>query len=349
MAKTLIQLYKNIFTYDGDDVYMAFADNTTEPYFHAKQLAKLLGYVDYRDAIRTHVDKKDIYYLQDIVKDYKLLYKNIQGHTKFLNEGGMLTLVIKSKHKKANEINHWITHEVLPAIRKYGVYNLEEGFKQQIDELKEIINAKTQENEILKHNLKKTKFKKDSIVYILRTIDDTTNLEMDTDEILVLRFGKSEDMEGRKPQYDTGSKNRVQLIKQIPVKDIEMIEKCVFARMKNYKIRSNSSFLECTYNQLIDAVAECVKFFNNVDIDKTPDIHKNIERESINKFNRDEKFLIKIEFDEDDKDDEDDEGGQIGGILSLQHNIEINYLTYKLKYLELKCKTSYLLTELELQ
>ncbi len=94
MANTLIQLYKNLLIYDGNDVYIAFADNTTEPFFHAKQLSQLLGYVDYRDAIRTHVVKKDIYYLQDIVSDYKSLYKNAQGHKKYLNEGGMLQLII---------------------------------------------------------------------------------------------------------------------------------------------------------------------------------------------------------------------------------------------------------------
>ncbi len=76
MAHTFIQLYKNLLKYDGKNVYVAFADNTTEPYFHAKQLCELLGYVDHQDAIRTNVGKRDIYYLQDIVSDYKFLYKN---------------------------------------------------------------------------------------------------------------------------------------------------------------------------------------------------------------------------------------------------------------------------------
>src|SRR2546430_13848542 len=109
-------------------------------------------------------------------------------------------------------------------------------------------------------------------------------------------------MTERKPQYDTASKNRSQIIKQIPVKDNDIVEKCVFSKMEDYKVRKDSSFFECTYNQLIDTVAECIKFLENRDIDKIPDIHKNIEREKIcEKFNRDEKFLVKIEFDDEDE------------------------------------------------
>ena len=45
-----------------------------------------MEYVDCKDALRQHVNKDDIVYLKNIVEDYKLLYKNVQGTTKFLNE-----------------------------------------------------------------------------------------------------------------------------------------------------------------------------------------------------------------------------------------------------------------------
>lgn len=348
MSHTLIQLYKNLLTYDGHDVYVVFDD--TEPYFHAKQLCQLLGYVDFRDAIRTHIEKKDIYYLEDIVDDYGALYKNAQGHTKFLSEAGMMLLIMSSKHKKAKEIKDWIARDVVPAIRKYGEYIATHEYKQQIDELKIIIDAKSKEIEIQKHNLKKQKFKKESIVYILRNVDDTTNLELDAEEILTLRFGKTKDVNFRKPPHDSATKDRSQIIKQIAVKDIGMIEKCVFSKLDNFRVRDNSSFLECTYNQLINTIADCVKFFENIDIDKIPDVHKKMVRENNNeKFNTEEKYLVKIEFESDDGDDDenndyydDDDNVQIGGAQS-QHNIEINYLSYKLKYLELKRATSYFL------
>ena len=49
-------------------------DGTNEPYFHANQLCKLLDYVDCKDALRQHVNKDDILFLEDIVKNYLLSF-----------------------------------------------------------------------------------------------------------------------------------------------------------------------------------------------------------------------------------------------------------------------------------
>lgn len=145
-----------------------------------------------------------------------------------------------------------------------------------------------------------------------------------------MRFGKSKNMNERKRSYDTAAKNRSHVIKQIPVKDIRYDRKCVFFLMEDYKVRTNSSFFECTYNQLIDTVADCVKFFENRNNDKTSDIHKNIGREKTNEdFDRNEIFLVKIEFDDDD---DNVDNLQIGG--SLEDTI-LKYISYRLKYLEL--------------
>ncbi len=74
----------------------------------------------------------------------------------------------------------------MPAIRKYGEYKITYEYKKEIDELSTIIDTKVQEIKILKHNFKKQKFKKESIVYILRTIDFSTSIELDMEEILIL-------------------------------------------------------------------------------------------------------------------------------------------------------------------
>lgn len=40
----------------------------------------------------------------------------------YVNEPGMYTLILASRKEKALQVKHWITHQVLPAIRKYGGY-----------------------------------------------------------------------------------------------------------------------------------------------------------------------------------------------------------------------------------
>ena len=40
----------------------------------------------------------------------------------FVNESGLYTLILDSSKPKAKEFKRWVTHEVLPSIRKHGLY-----------------------------------------------------------------------------------------------------------------------------------------------------------------------------------------------------------------------------------
>ena len=89
--------------------YIAFDDNTNEPWFQGTHVCKMLKYIKPRNAIREHVNKKNKKPLEKIVKDYKFLYKNVQGHTIFINESGLYSLIFASKMKEANAIREFIT------------------------------------------------------------------------------------------------------------------------------------------------------------------------------------------------------------------------------------------------
>jgi prophage antirepressor-like protein len=72
---------------------MIIYNNHSQPYFHAKQLCTLLKYNNYKKALKNNItDNKDIEYLKNIVSNYKSLYKNVQGHTKFITEAGLYSL-----------------------------------------------------------------------------------------------------------------------------------------------------------------------------------------------------------------------------------------------------------------
>ena len=45
-----------------------------------------------------------------------------QGETNFTNESGLYTLILRSDKKEAKPFRKWITSEVIPAIRKTGMY-----------------------------------------------------------------------------------------------------------------------------------------------------------------------------------------------------------------------------------
>ena len=94
-------------------------DNT--PYFVGKDVAEALGYAKPENAISAHVDEDD--------KTTTLIQgtgSNYKSKAVIINESGVYALVFGSKLPKAKEFKRWVTSEVLPAIRKHGVYAVDE-------------------------------------------------------------------------------------------------------------------------------------------------------------------------------------------------------------------------------
>lgn len=88
-----------------------------EPWFVGKDVAEALGYKNPSNAISVHVDKDDktSYLIQVSGSNYK-------ANTAIINESGLYSLILSSKLPTAKQFKHWVTAEVLPAIRKTGGY-----------------------------------------------------------------------------------------------------------------------------------------------------------------------------------------------------------------------------------
>lgn len=86
-----------------------------EPWMVGKDIATALGYTNTRKALNDHVDDED----KGVTKCDTL--GGAQEMT-VINESGLYSLVLSSKLPTAKKFKHWITSEVLPAIRKTGGY-----------------------------------------------------------------------------------------------------------------------------------------------------------------------------------------------------------------------------------
>ena len=91
------------------------ADEANEPLFCAADVCKALGYANPRDAISRHVDEGDV------AKRDTPTTSGVQTMT-FVNESGLYSLIFGSKLDSAKVFKRWVTSEVLPTIRKHGVY-----------------------------------------------------------------------------------------------------------------------------------------------------------------------------------------------------------------------------------
>lgn len=95
-------------------VRVVMIDN--EPWFVGKDVAEILGYKNVRDAILKHIDEDD--------KNTVAFRDGNKGNPNLtvINESGVYSLILSSKLPTAKKFKHWVTSEVLPTIRNYGMY-----------------------------------------------------------------------------------------------------------------------------------------------------------------------------------------------------------------------------------
>lgn len=86
-------------------------DEAGEPWFVAKDVCAILEISNPSDALkRLDDDERSRFNL------------GRQGETNIVNEAGLYVLVLGSRKPEAHEFKRWVTHEVLPSIRKHGGY-----------------------------------------------------------------------------------------------------------------------------------------------------------------------------------------------------------------------------------
>lgn len=86
-------------------------DEAGEPWFVAKDVCAILEISNPSDALkRLDDDERSRFNL------------GRQGETNIVNEAGLYVLVLGSRKPEAHEFQRWVTHEVLPSIRKHGGY-----------------------------------------------------------------------------------------------------------------------------------------------------------------------------------------------------------------------------------
>ena len=90
-----------------------------EPWFFGKDIAKILGYSNTRDALSRHVEVDD--------KAAVVIHDGSQNRNmSIINESGVYAIIFRSTLPKSKQFKRWVTSEVLPSIRKHGMYAIDE-------------------------------------------------------------------------------------------------------------------------------------------------------------------------------------------------------------------------------
>lgn len=142
-----------------------------KPYFMALDIAKALGYARPADAISAHC--------KGSVK-HRVLTNGGEQEAKFIPEGDIYRLIVRSNLPSAEKFESWVFDEVIPSIRKTGKYELENQIPRTLPEALRAYADEVEKNERLA--LENAEMKPKAIFSDAITASDTT--------ILVREFAK---------------------------------------------------------------------------------------------------------------------------------------------------------------
>lgn len=123
------------FDFEGNEVRTLTVNG--EPYFVGKDVTDVLGYSNNRDALSKHVDNEDKLTSQ-IATAGQMRSQTV------ITESGVYSLIFGSKLESAKRFKRWVTHEVLPTIRKHGAYLTDDKIEEVLSDPDTIIKLATQ-------------------------------------------------------------------------------------------------------------------------------------------------------------------------------------------------------------
>ena len=134
----------------------------SEPWFVGKDVAEILGYRNPNEAIQDHVDSEDKFIRSQRGREMLKLFSSLKDMQEklgrqdnwFINESGVYSLIFGSKLPQAKEFKYWVTHEVLPSIRKHGAYLTDNALEEALTSPDFLIKLATQLKEEKEARLK---------------------------------------------------------------------------------------------------------------------------------------------------------------------------------------------------
>lgn len=109
-----LQIFKN-----EDFGEIRVVELNKEPWFVATDICKALDIKNVTQAInRLDEDERSMFNI------------GRQGETNIVNEYGLYNLILSSRKPEAKKFKRWITHEVIPSIRKHGAYMTPEKIEE---------------------------------------------------------------------------------------------------------------------------------------------------------------------------------------------------------------------------
>ena len=120
----------------GDSSMQVVVSDNGEPLFIANNICEILGIQNSRQAVSQLDDDEKLTYVLDT--------SGQRREVNVVTESGLYSLILRSNKPEAKTFKRFVTHEVLPAIRKHGVYATQDKIEEMLTDPDVMIQALTQ-------------------------------------------------------------------------------------------------------------------------------------------------------------------------------------------------------------
>ena len=118
-------------------------DKKGNPYFSIYDVCKVLDISNSRDAT-SRLDKDDVG-ITDTIDSMGRKQK-----LTIINEGALYQIIFRSRKEEAKAFKKWVTHEVIPSIRKTGKYSIPDSLKKKSTKTRNMLTDEWQKNGVTK-------------------------------------------------------------------------------------------------------------------------------------------------------------------------------------------------------
>jgi prophage antirepressor-like protein len=221
-------------------------DNKDVIWFNAKEICVILKYKNTRDAIITHVDIQDKIKLEKI-KTHQIINKKKHPHTIYINESGLYSLLFSCRLDICKKFKNWITKDVIPSIRKFGLYELKKKYKNKLKNTIDILSDLRKEYDKIKNNLKQEKYPNGGMFYVLQTNKEG-----------IYKIGITEKIDKRYNTYNTSIVDNANFLFRKKIDCPIQLEMCVKSLLYKYRYRDKREFYDCELKKIIEVVKKCI-------------------------------------------------------------------------------------------
>lgn len=168
----------------------------SEPWFVGKDVAEILGYRNPNEAIQDHVDSEDKFIRSQRGSEMLKLFSSLKDMQEklgrqdnwFINESGVYSLIFGSKLPQAKEFKYWVTHEVLPSIRKHGAYLTDNALEEALTSPDFLIKLATQLKEEKEARLKAEQktIEQEKTIEVLKPKADYTDMILKNNSLVTI-------------------------------------------------------------------------------------------------------------------------------------------------------------------